>query len=333
MFSGYNLELSEEFFKNSEQNFNHYKRIGIDHLKGQVDIYKKELEKFIINDEIDGNKLQNEFFPKIEADIFISHSHADRDLANALAGWLNETFGLKVFIDSNVWSCSDDLLEEINSRYSDKREGHDCGYIYNHEKCNRASQHVNMMLSVALQQMIDEVECVILLNTDQSINVFEKQKKQFNATYSPWIYLEMICTQIVRKKPLLLYRNYPASIMESSDLLHFSYSMNLKIFYNISLDHLTYLNENKLIKWEETFCSDSDKYSDYPLDALYSFTHSEELENTKKIYEKCCPEQIKCLKSHIKVGEYRQNQRCNAEFNIYCEKCKFLKSITNRREF
>lgn len=275
MFSGYNLELSEEFFENSEQNFNHYKRIGKDHLKGQVNVYKKELKKFIINDEIDGSELQKEFFPKIDANIFISHSHADRNLANALAGWLHKTFRLKVFIDSNVWSCSDDLLEEINSRYSDKREGHDCGYIYNHEKCNRASQHVNMMLSVAIQQMIDEVECVILLNTDRSINVFEKQEKQFNATYSPWIYLEMVCTQIVRKKPLLLYRNYPSIMRESDDLLHLDYSMNLKVFYDISLDHLIYLNENELINWKENFRSNIEEYSDYPLDALYSFTHPE----------------------------------------------------------
>ena len=210
------------------------------------------MEKFIINDEIDGNKLQNEFFPKIEADIFISHSHADRDLANALAGWLNETFGLKVFIDSNVWGCSDELLEHINSRYSDKHIDVNSGYTtYDHEKCNQASKHVNMMLSVALQQMIDEAECVILLNNDRSINVFEKQEKQFNATYSPWIYLEMVCTQIVRKKPLLLYRNYTSIIMESDDLLHLDYSMNLKVFYDISLDHLIYLNANKLINWKK----------------------------------------------------------------------------------
>ena len=151
--------------------------------------------------------MQNDIFPNIDANIFISHSRKDKDLANALAGWINKEFRLKVFIDSNVWGYSQELLEDINSVYSNKRENDNGGYTYNHQDCNNASQHVNMMLSVALQKMIDTVECVILLNTDNAISTFDEQNKKMNTTYSPWIYSEIVCTQIVRKNHYYIIEN------------------------------------------------------------------------------------------------------------------------------
>lgn len=42
---------------------------------------------------IDGTNLSDEWFQKIQSDIFISHSHNDENLAYALAGWLKDTFG------------------------------------------------------------------------------------------------------------------------------------------------------------------------------------------------------------------------------------------------
>lgn len=39
-----------------------------------------------INGRLDGSKLQANWFPPVEADIFLSHSHKDRDQAIALSG-------------------------------------------------------------------------------------------------------------------------------------------------------------------------------------------------------------------------------------------------------
>lgn len=61
-------------------------------------------------DILDGVAIQDDWFPEINADIFISHSHGDCDLANGIAGWMNEEFGLRCFIDSNVWGYTNDLL-------------------------------------------------------------------------------------------------------------------------------------------------------------------------------------------------------------------------------
>ena len=66
------------------------------------------------NGIINGNKVIEKWFPIIECDIFLSHSHKDKSQALALAGLLYEKFGLKTFIDSTIWGLSDKLLKIID---------------------------------------------------------------------------------------------------------------------------------------------------------------------------------------------------------------------------
>jgi len=35
-----------------------------------------------------------------------------------LAGWLNSTFGLEVFIDSCVWGSADGLLKKVDENFA-----------------------------------------------------------------------------------------------------------------------------------------------------------------------------------------------------------------------
>lgn len=281
MFSGYNLKLTKDFFDKKPMDFGSYKKIGEQHLKTQAHKYKNDLKWYINKGIIYESELLNDIFPIINADIFISHSHKDKDLANALAGWLHDEFDLNVFIDSNIWGYSDELLDKINSQYS-KRPDPDGGFLYDHRSCNIASQHVNLMLSIALQKMIDRAECVILLNTNNAITVFDDNNHRFNSTYSPWVYSEIICTQIVRKKPLLYYRNYSELIHASeNDSMEYS-SFPLELAYSVSLLHISKLSGEDLDKWADTY----DAGCEYPLDALYSFKSPKELENAKLLAEK-----------------------------------------------
>lgn len=207
MYKGFNMILNanSRIFENS---YLKYIKIGENHLELLKAKYEKDLEKYVNETEIEGTKIQKEWFPQIEADVFISHSHLDEELACALAGWLNEKFDLRCFIDANVWGHSKDLLKKMNDKLSDK-ELFEYGCLYDYESCNQVSEHVNAMLSIALQKMIDRVETVILLNTNQSVQVHNDNN--MSKTYSPWIYSEMICTQLVRKKPLLAYREYTSN--------------------------------------------------------------------------------------------------------------------------
>lgn len=323
MFSGFNLAITEDFFNNDSMDFEQYIELGKIHLQSEIKTYKKNLERFIKGGTIDGSELQENWFPEIEADIFISHSHDDKDLANAFAGWLNAKFGLKVFIDSNVWGYSGQLLDEINDEYSDKRPNVEYEYIYDYSSCNMASQHVNIMLSAALQKMIDKVECVILLNSNRSVKVFQGNRIN-TKTYSPWIYSEILCTQIVRKKPLLSYRNYQIPIHESTDVIDDVFY--LVVSYNISLDHLIALNEIDLSNWLNIYSSYNRKYSRYPLDALYCSTHPDDLYRTKKLFsnQTLVAGLIKFINGSSRQ-QYENTKCCNC-FEIYlrcsenCEK-------------
>lgn len=241
-----------------------YIDVGKKHLGDAPGKVHQELEDMVLKgtDILDGVAIQDDWFPEINADIFISHSHGDCDLANGIAGWMNEEFGLRCFIDSNVWGYTNDLLRILNDKYSDKRKSDDGGIVYTHEKCNRAANHVNTMLTIALQKMIDRCECVLFLNTNQSILPYEKTLR--DATDSPWIYSEIVCTQLIRHKKLEEYRK---EIFHGDQRVLFEASESFRPAYSVSLDHLKLLNMGDLMEWEQRYQKATSKY--YPLDYLY----------------------------------------------------------------
>lgn len=270
MFTGYNLELNKE---DNEIDFLQYTKKGEEHLKSQKAIFKRNIDEYIVNGISDGTKMEKDWFPSIEADIFISHSHIDEKLANGIAGWINEKFGLKCFIDSCVWNYSDDLLEMINKDFSDKESNGKGGYIYDHKKCNSASKHVNTMLSIALQKMIDKTEVTILLNTSNSIDKYNSVYQ--DATYSPWIYSEIVCTQIVRRKPLNEYRKFQQRTLKfAHESAQMSNNEEYRALYKVSLDHLSVVDTASLMEWEKKY---QNKKIVYPLDYLYEITQPSEM--------------------------------------------------------
>ena len=286
MYTGFELQIdkSASIF-GGQYIYTQLQKLGESHLDKQKAKYENDLIKYVNQKELDGTEIQNDWFPQVEADIFISHSHHDKELACALAGWINKNFGLKCFIDSNVWGYSKFLLDGMNSRLSDKFVCEDGGCIYDYDSCNHVSEHVNAMLSIALQKMIDKVEAVIVLNTDNAVRVCSDT--QMEKTYSPWIYSEIICTQLIRKKSLIEYRkNYNIEMIHKSYATLAEYAMLRNYFaisYSVSLKHLESLNKEDLEKWEKEYSSDKKLY-DYPLDALYKFIYPGEVENAKQLY-------------------------------------------------
>jgi hypothetical protein len=259
MFKGFNLEnMTDDMFST-------YKESGERVFTKLKDEVGKELKEFIsIDGSIDGTKMQDNWFPKVEADIFLSHSHADRDKALALAGWLQNEFGLKVFIDSCVWGFANDLLKQIDDEYcmNDKKTS----YIY--EIRNYSTSHVHTMLTTALVKMIDSTECLLFLNTPKSIAT----KDIASQTLSPWIYMEIAMSKIVEeKKP------------ERKGLIkkgHFEKNQGYKPFevkYKMDMEHLKYIDINNLRSWLYSHrkintlrpLRDDPSWIIHPLDILY----------------------------------------------------------------
>lgn len=252
MYRGYNLELSL-----NQKSIDNYYHSGKQLFEGDKVIVRQSLSDFIFSENsLDGSKIQATWFPQTNADIFISHSHNDETIAITLAGWLWETFQLKAFIDSCIWGYSDDLLILIDNTYCLQSSGN-----YNYNKRNFSTSHVHMMLSSALSMMLDKTECVFFINTPSSVKPYEGIQK----TESPWIYCEIVMTQLLRV-------NEPERLkdLNESQWRNASGPTNLEkaqktfsISHDIDLGHLKYINLENLLTWQKTH------QRGYSLDTLY----------------------------------------------------------------
>lgn len=258
MYRGFNVLDTYAF------NENKYYTIGSTKYKNNKDIVENELEKYVGKDGIlDGTKIKNDWFKKVDADIFISHSHNDEELAIKLAGWLKDTFELNSFIDSCVWGYANNLLKEIDNDYCKSDDGN----YYNYDSRNFSTAHVHIMLSTALIEMIDKTECVFFINTPNSIYVKDDIN---NKTMSPWIYSELVTTQLIRKnKP-----NRPFNEDYIDKKAEVFSQKKLEIKYNINLDHLYDINYKGFESWKKV--NNGEKMG-AALDNLYSL-----LEKRKK---------------------------------------------------
>lgn len=236
MYIGFELKnLKEEFFNGS---FKEYLQIGEKELKKYKLKISETIKDFTNADEsINGNKMQSAWFPKIDADVFLSHSHADKELIIAFAGWLKEVFDLKVFVDSCIWGYSKVLQKIIDNEYSRDEYG-----ILKYDKVLYASSHVHMMLNTALMQMIDNCECIIFINTPNSV----KPREVINKVVSPWIYSEIGITKLIKKKNIDEHR-----IKELNERTK-TFS-KFEIEYNLETDHLNQLAITDLSKWKHDY--------------------------------------------------------------------------------
>lgn len=115
-----------------------------------------------------------------------------------------------------------------------------------------------MILNTALQKMIDKTECVVFLNTPNSLmidNVIDG-----SATASPWIYGELTFSRMCRKKKLSEYRPHLVH-----DSIHEFAQLNVK--YDVSLTHLIDLDDHDLL---QIWMNSRQKRPQEALDDLYA---------------------------------------------------------------
>ncbi|MBN0147988.1 hypothetical protein JTL51_34360, partial [Pseudomonas aeruginosa] len=93
--------------------------------------------------------------------VFLSHSSQDANEAIQIALELQENCDLSVFVDSCIWGSIYDLLKAIDNKYC-RREGN---INYDYDERNRSTAHVHMILTTALQRMIDQTDTIIFMNT------------------------------------------------------------------------------------------------------------------------------------------------------------------------
>jgi hypothetical protein len=145
-----------------------YMPIGTNIFTNFKEKISETLKPFIgVNGIVNVKNLQEHWFPQIKADIFLSHSHKDAELATIVAGILKEELGLTTFIDSCIWGDSRGLLELLDHEHCYNQESN----TYDYKRRNYTTNHLYIMLAQSLTKMIDQTECLMFLNTPNSISI------------------------------------------------------------------------------------------------------------------------------------------------------------------
>jgi hypothetical protein len=217
---------------------------------------RESLEAFLEGGKLDATSLMGHWFPNMQADVFISHSHADKRLVLIFAAWLSATFGIKSFIDSSVWGNADHLLKQIDDVHCLNPDG----ATYSYERRNKSTGHVHMMLATALAKVIDKIECVVFVNTPNAIT----PEQSVNKTRSPWIFYKLAMVGLIRRRPTEEHR----PLIKEAQFSTKGALDEILIQYDADLTALSELDEGDLNNWQQQWKSKIVKPR-YPLDLLY----------------------------------------------------------------
>ncbi len=193
------------------------------HQAHQVNEAAKKIHELIkeakcSNDDIilNHNKIKETFFspfkPQLKnAQVFLSHFHADKNKALKVKNYLESETNRRVFIDSLFWDYKDDVLNEL-AKYDDTSKIEDA---------------FTLILRESLEDMIEKCPYFVFLKSNNSVS----NQGLSRITYSAWIYKELkIAHSISESRPI--------PMMESMQVFH-DISPFLKSFETITLKKLS----------------------------------------------------------------------------------------------
>ncbi|WQT24824.1 TIR domain protein [Helicobacter pylori] len=170
------------FFYNLTRNSNDFSMLPIfelDHIAQKIrNILKKHgSRKDII---LNHRELQEAFFspfkPQLKnAQVFLSHSHADINKALEVKNYLENQMKRKVFIDSLFWDYKDDVLNKL-AEYAE------------YDDISGIEDVFTLILRESLECMIKKCPYFVFLQSKNSVSLNQDLLK---ITYSAWIYEEL----------------------------------------------------------------------------------------------------------------------------------------------
>jgi hypothetical protein len=191
MYSGYTFDF-EELNKSALFNDPEYFYLGSEVYQNDYDFIRKNLESDLLE-----NLVLHQFvtekncFPKINADIFLAHSRADEKRAKIFTGFMKKHFNLHVFSDSCLRGYFHELIKSVDKKYCMKGPN-----SFSYDKSKYSSSHVHMILAASLMTMIDSIECIMFMDTPQTISIQEVVE----TSNSPWIYSELLMSQTMHRR-------------------------------------------------------------------------------------------------------------------------------------
>lgn len=135
------------------------------------------------------------FKPQLKnAQVFLSHSHADKNKALKVKNYLESETNHRVFIDSLFWDYKDDVLNEL-AKYDDT---------------SKIKDAFTLILRESLQDMIEKCPYFVFLQSNNSVSCNQDLS---HITYSAWIYEELKIAHSIRE-------SRPTPMMESWQVFH-----------------------------------------------------------------------------------------------------------------
>ncbi|OOP93407.1 TIR domain protein, partial [Helicobacter pylori] len=172
------------FFYNLTRNSNDFSMLPVfelDHIAQKIrNILKKHgSRKDII---LKRNEIKEAFFspfkPQLKnTQVFLSHSHADKNKALEVKDYLESQTKRKVFIDSLFWDYKDDVLNKLAK----------------HDDISKIEDAFTLILRESLQDMIEKCPYFVFLQSKNSVSNqgLSRHQDLLKITYSAWIYEEL----------------------------------------------------------------------------------------------------------------------------------------------
>ncbi|KAA6498018.1 toll/interleukin-1 receptor domain-containing protein [Helicobacter pylori] len=162
------------------------------------------------------NEIKEAFFspfkPQLKnAQVFLSHLHADKNKALEVKDYLENQTKRKVFIDSLFWDYKDGVLNELAK----------------HDDISRIKDAFTLILRESLQDMIEKCPYFVFLQSKNSVS----NQGLSLITYSAWIYEELKIAHSISESRLI-------PMMESMQVFH-DISPFLKSLKTITLSELS----------------------------------------------------------------------------------------------
>lgn len=258
MYRGYELKIAENQIKDIDIYASKAESLYAD--------FKKKTDVNLLNykigttSQICGDLVENSWFPKGEFHLFISHSGADKKIAKALAYIMKNCMGVATFVDSLVWDYRDDLVKRLYDANLDSEWDEKVKLSF----YSSIIAHVDCMLNKSLTEIMDGCECLLFLNTPNSVSA----EGVYAKTLSPWIYGELEASRRLRvNTPIrrMLKKNFSKSatvLAESAGQESFKIKMN----HSVNTGHLKKLTCKDICSWLEQSKS---KTAEQALDILY----------------------------------------------------------------
>ncbi|GAA9864442.1 toll/interleukin-1 receptor domain-containing protein [Helicobacter pylori] len=173
------------------------------------------------NDDIilNHNKIKEAFFSPFEpqlknAQVFLSHSHADKNKALEVKNYLESKTNHRVFIDSLFWDYKNNVLKEIKKHHID---------------VSKIEDAFTLILRESLEDMIKKCPYFVFLQSNNSVS----NQGLSRTTYSAWIYEELKIAHSIRESRL-------TPMMESMQVFH-GISPFLESLETITLKELSHI--------------------------------------------------------------------------------------------